>query len=836
MQTEISKDNDKQIVLGSKRENFVVNNSKQLLEQRPRSTGFKSFLNWFKKVENSQRNVEDETSSLSESSGDDSSASSTATVASFAFLPANIYKPYGDACQPEKFIASGPYTETYHRLIGERNRRRNLDKNLSLRKKYSLYSSGTLGGKVDTILLPHQKVVHAENVNYVQVYDTFSLPAVARKGDYEVMFKDNRKTASLSAKDAKAINCHVKGKRKAPQPPANNIDFTKTYRKKRQAPAPPNPIYYSSHITATNIILPQPEDKTPNQSKNKIAPLDMEKTKNSFIAQSELSPKPWYKRQIIETKPKNKNVKNNSTKKKNKHEYPEVGFFRCSRIFENKKQVPGDNPELETKQEKRASCLLPNISELDREAAEIIKHHKKDLESRPENSKENLNKPSSARDLINKFNALTNATDVHPANDDGKPKSPLGLLARKPHIDNILPEKCEKNELFLNNTKSIIDNAKEQNKKYCSICGLENITSGNKCIHCINVQLQSASVTEVKKEIESKKNPVNFEASQSFQAEVFSAIENFNFIENKVSSPLPILKITEIKENNLNNPPKLTDAEEKHRLRELLKEMKNSLPKRPKPTKVPVTDLANIANGEVRKESIVLPSPTVLQSASNDVPNIKNNKGNVLDLLSKIKPESIPIIPVQTTNHIIKTKENTSDSKENVSLKNKPIIVDSKIKKIPEENNAIAPKDSVSNKVSSSAQTNWMVKRSDQLLTNKQSKDALGKETKHEEIANIKKSTDLETKKKDEAVNILSNALYINVQESRNAFPKPKLLDQLNNNNGNTKLLLKKLETAIAQGDDLLAAKLAKDLALLKVNCSVTSTATIHAKEINIKR
>lgn len=834
MQTEISKDNDKQIFLGSKRENFVVNNSKHLLEQRPRSTGFKSFLNWFKKVENSQRHEGEETSSLSESSGDDSSASSTATVASFAFLPADIYKPYGDACQPEKFIASGPYTETYHRLIGERNRRRNLDKNLSLRKKYSLYSSGTLGGKVDTTLLPHQKIVHAENVNYVQVYDTFSLPAVARKGDYEILFNDNRKTASLSAKDAKAINCHVKGKRKAPQPPAI-IDFTKTYRKKRQAPAPPNQIFYSSHITATNIILPQPEDKMPNQSKNKITPLDMEKTKNSFIAQSELSPKPWYKRQIIETKPKNKNVKRNSTKKKNKHEYPEVGFFRCSRIFENKKQVLGENSEVEIKQEKRASCLLPNISELDREAAEIIKHHKKDLESRSENSKENLNKPSSARDLINKFNALTNATDVHPANDDGKPKSPLGLLARKQHIDNVLPEKAEKNGLFLNNTKSIIDNAKEQIKKYCSICGLENITPGNKCIHCINVHLQSTSVTEMKKGIEPKKNPLNFEASQSFQAEVFSAIENFNFIENKVSSPLPVLKMTDIKEDDLNNPPKLTDAGEKQRLRELLKEMKNSLPKRPKPSKVPVTDLASISNEEVRKESIVFPSPTILQSASNDLPNTKN-KGNLLDLLSKIKPESIPVIPVQKASNIIITKKNMSDSKENISLKNKPLIVDSKIKNVPDENNAIAPKDSLSTKVSSSAQTNCMVKNFDQFLANKQNKDALGKETKQGEIANIKKTTDLETKKKDEAVNILSNALYINVQESRNAFPKPKLVDQLNNKNGNTKLLLKKLETAIAQGDDLLAAKLAKDLALLKVNCSVTSTATIHAKEINIKR
>lgn len=831
MQTEISKDNDKHIVLGSKRENFVVNNSKHLLEQRPRSTGFKSFLNWFKKVENSQRNVEGETSSLSESSGDDSSASSTATVASFAFLPANIYKPYGDACQPEKFIASGPYTETYHRLIGERNRRRNLDKNLSLRKKYSLYSSGTLGGKVDTILLPLQKVVHAENVNYVQVYDTFSLPAVARKGDYEILFNDNRKTASLSAKDAKAINCHVKGKRKAPQPPANNVDFTKTYRKKRQAPAPPKQIFYSSHITATNIILHQPEDKVPNQSKSKITPLDMEKTKNSFIAQSELSPKPWYKRQIIETKQKNKNVKNNSSKKKSKHEYPEVGFFRCSRIFENKKQVPVENPELEIKQEKRASCLLPNISELDREAAEIIKHHKKELESRPENSKENLNRPSSARDLINKFNALTNATDIHPAYDDGKPKSPLGLLARKQHIDKLFPEKSEKNELFLNNTKSIVDNAKEH-KKYCSICGLENITSGIKCIHCINVQLQSTSVTEVIKENEKQKTSLNFEASQSFQAEVFSAIENFNFIENKVTSPLPVLKITEIKENS---PPKLTDAEEKHRLRELLKEMKNSLPKRPKPTKLPATDSASIANGEVRKESNLFPSSTVIQSASNDVPNATNNKGNLLDVLSKIKAESIPVIPFQTTNNIIRTKENTPDSKENVRLKNKPIIVESKIKKIQEENNAITPKDSVSNKVSSSAQTNCMVKKSDQFLANKQSKDALGKETKKEEIVH-KQSTDFETKKKDGAVNILSNALYINIQESRNAFPKPKLVDQLNNNNGNTKLLLKKLETAIAQGDDLLAAKLAKDLALLKVNCSVTSTATIHAKEINIKR
>lgn len=621
----------------------------RILEQRPRSSGFKSFLNWFKKVESLQRNEEIETTSAE--SDDSSSTSSTATVASFAFLPANVYKPFGDAQQPEKYIAAGPYTETYHKLLQERNKRRKMDKNLTLRKKYSLYSSGTL---------PNSK----ENNEDAKEYDTFSLPTVNKT------YGEARKTASLTTKGS----CHVKGKRRAPPPPVPPL--TLTARRKRKAPPPP------LNIQKEEVVI-EPEKPKPHE--------------NSPVA--ERSPKPWYKR---ESKIKSSKNTKNDLKKKTKPEYPEIGFFRCSRIFENKKPTTPDKGE-----EKRMSCFLPNISELDREAAEIIKMHKENSE----NGNIGHCRPSSAKDLINKFNALTNATSKQ---EESSPKllkqcnkSPINILRRK-NIRDLKDISLSKNEN--QRTPEIprkffpedIQRSNVFKLSQCSRC--HAATMGDPCTSCTNHDIK------------------NIESGQSFQEEVFSALPGFNYVSSEKDKSQVYQK--------------LNDLEEKVRLRELLKEMKNSLPKKQKPD-------------SKKEETKELPPDEIpsVSKISNEIPKpAEEQKEQNIVIVEKVEEKPTKITNIQAPPEILKTT-----------------------------------------KVSSSSQTgNCVVKK-------------------------------LEPRKPQP-----SPGLYSNVKEP--VAVKSDLSE-----------LLKKLEIAIADGNDVMAAKLAKDLALLKVNCSVV-TAPLPENKLVEKR
>ncbi|KAJ8964421.1 hypothetical protein NQ314_004920 [Rhamnusium bicolor] len=406
-----------------------------------RNSGLFAFLKWFKP--STSRESIDADIQISQSSSSDSlnSSHSAGTVASFSFVPPSAY----EKCVSEKCIALGPETDTYKARLKQRDKRRENDKNLTLRKKYNLFFNR------ETLLKPKPPELEEEN--------TKSLPLMTRATmEIEEDIKVHRRTNSESSKIKKAgAYLHVKGKRRAPQPPGGKIipdghSTTSLRRKKRLAPTPPavttdkvkntlKQVNKSETIVQVDadiicndslkldhgILKPLKETYTlkssPDQNNLNAANSPTTSARSSYV-EAPVSPRPWYKR--------NTSRDNTSKKEKNEHKYepierlPEVPFMRNSMLDLTLEEA---KPE-KKKEEKRKSGLsfLTNISELDREASEIIKNkeHEKngfgDIQEmpefmRPKDTKINTDswvspKRRSARDLIAKFNAITNVTKV----------------------------------------------------------------------------------------------------------------------------------------------------------------------------------------------------------------------------------------------------------------------------------------------------------------------------------------------------------------------------------------------------------------------------------------
>ncbi|XP_063236176.1 uncharacterized protein LOC134538684 isoform X2 [Bacillus rossius redtenbacheri] len=280
------------------------------------SSGFFSFLRWFKRNKDGDDsddagntdfeeglNFQTEPStpelvrSHSSSCGSIDTVFSTATVNSFAFITPTYYRPFGNAIPPEKRITVGPDTDTYRHRLHQREKLRELDKNITLRKKYNLYSSGTLQRSLPntpetspTVYKRKRDLYSSsdckENINGkppnpspVSQNCSFgrkkrkapeppilkpklgdSLPNTLENksrcnekimengGVNNAKYSFHRRTASESSKDKKAgAYCHVQGKRRAPPPPVSNENLSvqndntisSLGKKKRLAPLPP---------------------------------------------------------------------------------------------------------------------------------------------------------------------------------------------------------------------------------------------------------------------------------------------------------------------------------------------------------------------------------------------------------------------------------------------------------------------------------------------------------------------------------------------------------------------------------------------------------------------
>ncbi|XP_025829856.1 uncharacterized protein LOC108736336 [Agrilus planipennis] len=412
-----------------------------------RSSGLFSFFKWFKSSPSRESSVPDLLSSSSSSCDSINSRISTGTAASFSFVPP---KSYQSNILEKKSIALGPETDTYKARLKERDKRRERDKNLTLRKKYNLFFNR------ETLLKP--KVEEEED-------SSRSLPLMTRKKMLENSDDEtsrlHRRTNSESSKLKKAgAYCHVKGKRKAPQPPTNNKTRDSTLslrRKKKLAPQPPT--VSSGKIISALERLDTIEYADANVISNDSLKLDhgvlkpvtehtsaasIYSTDSASSVKSEkpmeispVSPRPWYKRNVnrestfvpkkepfkidnkyepIQRVPESVNVSNNIEENKS---LKNDEITRSIKIFGTNQSSKDDFKR------KSGMTFLTNISELDREATEMIKKEQcqsGELDPPPfmrpkqEEAKNTDSwvspKRKSAKDLIAKFNAITNVTKV----------------------------------------------------------------------------------------------------------------------------------------------------------------------------------------------------------------------------------------------------------------------------------------------------------------------------------------------------------------------------------------------------------------------------------------
>ncbi|RZC31943.1 uncharacterized protein BDFB_000628 [Asbolus verrucosus] len=764
-----------------------------------RNSGLFAFLKWFK-PSTSRESIDTQNSSSCDSLN---STHSNGTVASFSYVPPSAYTNQVS----EKCIIPGPETDTYKARLKQRDKRRENDRNITLRKKYNLFFNR------ETLL----RTVKQEN----EEENTKSLPLMTRTMDQDEE-KSHRRTNSESSKTKKAgAYLHVKGKRKAPQPPGLGQQSSSTMslrRKKRLAPPPPSiekikntleyadtDIIFNDSLKLDHGIL-KPAKETVTEDANASG-------RSSYVVEAPVSPRPWYKRNTSRDS-------NASKKEKETHKYepierlPEVQFVRNSTIdltlddafkTDGKKKV----------EEKRKSGMsfLTNISELDREASEIVKkEHQKngnELQEMPqfmrpkEEPKINTDswvspKRRSAKDLIAKFNAITNVTKATVfgvsqnqrkdyfgkrtslMNEDRKQESLLE--SHKKRIEQI--DRKLNNPLMKSESASAIkpkpETPKIDRKNWnCPKCSIENEYWRIICHVCSTIKpyfddFSSATPTKTTSE-DPPQNPVTNKNSEKVFERAktqigFSALASYNLNNKtkKMEKSVSLDEKTTTKEVENKN-------EEREKLKKMLIEMKNSLPKRK----------SNILMKQNSRASVIVENPETVAEVEE-----KETKKEE-EPPPKTQEEKIAEIIIGTTETIY----------ENIKVKKtdqpKPI------------------------KVSASAQTSAVVKK---ILPEKKIED---------------KKNNFELMRPKDFENIYSDSnaqsaarIYANLARSDELslfFNMPKRFSDIKNNlkaDNNTDTieinrLLRRLETAIAKGELTEAAIYAKELAQLKVNCSV---------------
>ncbi|XP_039278652.1 uncharacterized protein LOC111049882 [Nilaparvata lugens] len=310
------------------------------------ASGLFSFLRWFRRVKSegdTDDEDEDDDDDEAENNGDCANAIevfppsprlvrsnssscgsidtlfSTATASSFAFIHPYNYRPFGPVLQSQTRITEDADTETYRQRVKQTERVRQLDKNISLKKKYNLFGSGTICRSLDSVAGRFYKIENTDNNLSNNNLATGSQGSTLRKKrkappppqltaqtDYSLpntlnhltkqnntsgqdKFEKNnldesfhRRTVSESARDRKAgAYCHVRGKRKAPPPPvANNATCNEKVsksgnhslgRKKRPAPQPPTqPPKQTNSVEKPSLnVNPSPADSSSAVVENK---------------------------------------------------------------------------------------------------------------------------------------------------------------------------------------------------------------------------------------------------------------------------------------------------------------------------------------------------------------------------------------------------------------------------------------------------------------------------------------------------------------------------------------------------------------------------------------
>lgn len=797
-----------------------------------RNSGLFSFLRWFKPSTSRESVNTDLQNSHSSSCDSLTSLQSNGTVASFSFVHPSAYKQVPQ----EKYIFPGPETDTYKARLKQREKRRENDKNLTLRKKYNLFFNR------ETLLKPAPTLPSEED-------NSRSLPLMTRKMDDVGEEKMHRRTASESSKVKRAgAYCHVKGKRKAPQPPGSiklqdGHSTTSLRRKKRLAPPPPavsheqviNTLEYADADVIFNDSLKldhgilkstKEPDVVKTSSENKLSP------NKSSSTETPVSPRPWYKRHSSRDSV-------SSSKKEHKYEpverLPEVPYIRNSTV-----DLTVEEPKIDKKKEdKRKSGLsfLTNISELDRQASEIIKkEHQKNGNEIPEmpefmrpkqlDSKMNTDslatpKRKSAKDLIAKFNAITSVTKVTVntaffGTRDSSPaqkyfekqtekvkkfSNPENKLERfrKPSVS----EEVKGNAPLMKSESASAIKPKPETPKtekkswFCPKCHLENDYWRIICYVCSTIKPYFDDLTTTPKPNAFEPKPAEIKPTAPDLTKnantPLKPISEFPGPLERSKTQIGFSVLTKYNDTTQNKKPAekstLSEAEnkkeEREKLKKMLIEMKNSLPKR-KP------------NGNSKpnnRASVIAENPETVETKQEPPSPVKEEE-------KEEKKIEVVVATKETIYENIKVKKTDNP---------KPI------------------------KVSSSAQTSSVVKKITPAPANITS--ALNKKTDNEPP---KKHNNFELMRPKDFDNIYSDKtgkssahIYENLARNDDLslfFNMPKRFSEIKRemnfaaNNKDTleiNRLLRRLESAIAKGEMNEAALFAQELAQLKVNCSV---------------
>lgn len=285
--------------------------------QEKRSSGVFSFFRWFKKSDEhlsggdavATRNTSLPASPNLKRNQSISCGSllSTATVSSFSFVNPGKYRQVS-----LRQINPGPDTDTYRNRIKQRDHLRELDKDMTLKKKYKL-----LGGSSTSIY--HSVENLRTCARPAAVLRSASLGRKKRKAPQPPAdVFGHRRTVS----DSEARRVHVKGKRKAPPPPtptsSMNNTLSRSWRKKRPAPDLPfnmeekNRLLHSleklrAHAEQQSCLSNSPLLGVRSSLCNDVLKLESgvlkvnkEETpscvRDCSVPSSPVSPRPWYKR------------------------------------------------------------------------------------------------------------------------------------------------------------------------------------------------------------------------------------------------------------------------------------------------------------------------------------------------------------------------------------------------------------------------------------------------------------------------------------------------------------------------------------------------------------
>lgn len=216
-----------------------------MTSQEKRSSGVFSFFRWFKKSDEHIGAGESKNSSLPGSptlkrnqSLSCGSLLSTATVSSFSFVNPGKYRQVS-----LRQIHPGPDTDTYRNRIKQRDHLREMDKDLTLKKKYKL-----LGSSTTSIYHSVEHLTTCSATRAVGITRSSSLGRKKRKAPQPPLVEDMKTQRGVyghrrTVSDCEARRVHVKGKRKAPPPPtptsSMNNTLSRSWRKKRPAPSLP---------------------------------------------------------------------------------------------------------------------------------------------------------------------------------------------------------------------------------------------------------------------------------------------------------------------------------------------------------------------------------------------------------------------------------------------------------------------------------------------------------------------------------------------------------------------------------------------------------------------